>query len=211
MTGTLDEPIALDRPAPPPAPVSWEQFLDWLDEDVRAEWVDGEVFVMSPSSLPHQLVMLFLARVLAAFIEAKELGVLLLPPFLMRLPNRPSGREPDLMFIANQHADRVQNTYLDGPADLVVEIVSPDSDARDRGEKFVEYEQASIPEYWVIDPRRRQAYFYQLTTEAGYDLGQLDAEGVYRSAVLAGFWLRPAWLWQRPLPAVAEITRQLGV
>jgi Uma2 family endonuclease len=156
-------------------------------------------------------VLIFLTRVIGDFLERHQLGLLLVAPFLMRLPHRPSGREPDIMFIANEHADRVQNTYIDGPADLVIEIVSPDSEVRDRGEKFVEYETAGIPEYWVIDHRRRQAYFYQLNAEAAYDLIPIEADGIYRSAVLRGFWLRPDWLWQQPLPPVGEIVRQLGL
>ena len=79
-------------------------------------------------------------------------------------------------------------------------IYSPESDVRDRGEKLVEYEAAGVPEYWLIDHRRRQAYFYRLNAEAAYDLAPLDSDDIYRSAVLNGFWLRPDWLWQRPLP-----------
>lgn len=47
----------------------------------------------------------------------------------------------------------MKETYLDGPADLVVGIVSPDSVGRDRGEKFYEYAQGGVPEYWLIDPQ----------------------------------------------------------
>ena len=211
MTDTLEQTLTIELPVPPPAPVSWEDFLAWIDEDTRAEWVDGEVIVISPSNLPHQQLMFFLARLLVAFVEARELGQILLPPFLMRLPTRPSGREPDLLFIAAAHAERLHDTYVDGPADLVVEIVSPDSDRRDRGDKFIEYEAAGVPEYWLIDPLRKQVFFYQYGEDGLYALGPIDADGIYHSKVLPGFWLRVEWLWQRPLPSVPEITRQLGV
>lgn len=56
-------------------------------------------------------------------------------------------------FVASEHLDRLKETYLDGPADLVVGIVSPDSVGRDRGEKFYEYAQGGVPEYWLIDPQ----------------------------------------------------------
>ena len=72
------------------------------------------------------------------------------------------GREPDILFIAREHLDRFRDTYLDGPADLVVEIISRDSRARDRGDKFYEYEQGGVREYWLLDYLRRQAEFYQL-------------------------------------------------
>jgi Uma2 family endonuclease len=127
----------------------------------------------------------------------------------MYLPIRPSARMPDLFYIAGESSSRNIHTYRDGPADLVVEVVSPESDARDHGEKFVEYEAAGVPEYWLIDPLRPQATFYVLGEDGRYRPGQIE-DGVYRSCALAGFWLRVEWLWQRPLPRVREIARELG-
>lgn len=102
----------------------------------------------------------------------------------------------------------LKSTYLDGPADLMVEIISPESVARDRGEKFVEYQAAGIPEYWVIDPQLRQAEFYHLDVHGNYQLIPPDEHGAYRSRAIAGVWLSVARLWQEPLPAtVATLLR----
>ena len=207
MTSMPTRSLAAGRPTPPPAPVTWEEFLAWTGDENRAEWVDGEIVPMSPNSLAHQDLAGFLFRLLVHFVEARQLGRMFFAPVLMRLPTRPSGREPDLLFVATAHLDRLRETYVDGPADLVVEIVSPESDARDRGDKFLEYEAGGIPEYWLIDPLRQQAAFYQLRADGRYHLGLTDPEDVYRSAVLPGFRLRVGWLWQRPLPSVAEAIR----
>jgi len=206
-----DMPLTGDRKAPPPGRVTWEQFLAWSDEDAWGEWVDGKVVQMAPSNLDHQDEIGFLYRLIAAFVEARQLGRVFVGGALMRLANRPSGRIPDLLFVLSEHADRLHPTYIDGPADLVVEIVSPESDARDHGDKFVEYEAAGIPEYWLIDPIRRHAFFYELGEDMRYRPGPIDKDGYFRSTVLTGFRLRIAWLWQRPLPAVADVTRELGV
>ncbi len=62
-------------------------------------------------------------------------------------------------------------------------------------------------EYWVIDPASRHMEVYALA-EGAYR--QLDEkEGRFDSTVLPGFFLRPPWLWQTPLPEVLEILRQL--
>jgi hypothetical protein len=81
----------------------------------------------SPAILPHQDLSLFLARLMAEFAEAHDLGRVLTAPFQMRLPNVRRGREPDLLFVATANLDRLRTNFLDGPTDLVVEIISPES------------------------------------------------------------------------------------
>jgi Uma2 family endonuclease len=109
-----------------------------------------------------------------------------------------SGREPYILFITNENLKNLMDNRLDGPADLVVEVIPPESVRRDREEKYKEYREAGICEYWVIDPRpdKQRADFYYLNENGDYELfATEDDEQVY-SKVLKGFWLRPTWLWQ---------------
>jgi Uma2 family endonuclease len=117
-------------------------------------------------------------------------------------PDGPS-REPDVIFLANQHLDHLAEERLTGPADLVIEIVSDDSVTRDRVDKFDEYEAAGISEYWLIDPRpnRQRVQFFQLDERGQYQSIPLDNEGVYRSKILFGFWVKADWLWTETLPS----------
>jgi Uma2 family endonuclease len=144
-------------------------------------------------------------------VEAHELGEVFTAPVLLRLASRPSGREPDLLFVAAEHADRIGASYIEGPADLVVEIVSEESLTRDRSEKFAEYEAAGVPEYWILDPLRREALFYQRDDDGRYRRVDPDPAGDYHSRVLPGFRLRVEWLWRRPLPRLAEVRAALGL
>ena len=187
--------------------MSYEEFLAWADEDTLAEWVDGEVIMMSPASSRHQDVAGFLIAVMRPFVELRDLGTVISAPFQMRLAW--SGREPDLLFVAKEHLDRLRETYLDGPADLAVEVVSPESADRDREEKFAEYAQGGVREYWLIEPEDERAEFYRL--EGGrYRLTFGGREGRYESEVVPGFWLRVEWLWQEPLPAVEDVLLEIG-
>ena len=195
-------------PSTAPRKMTYEEFLAWTDEDILAEWVDGEVVMYSPASRQHQLLVGFLEKVLGMFVEQRNLGIVLSAPFQMRLED--SGREPDLLFVAVDHLDRLKDTYLDGPADLVVEIVSPESAGRDRGDKFYEYARAGVPEYWLLDPEMEWAEFYQLE-KGRYRVAFSGKEGRYEALVLPGFWLRVEWLWQEPLPKVLDVLRELGV
>ncbi len=192
---------------PPKTKLSYEEFLQRYDEDTPAEWVDGEVILLSPASSRHQDLSDFLTAILRAYVEAKQLGVVRSAPFQMKLGL--SGREPDLLFIAQENIERLKENYLDGPADLVIEIISPESRLRDRGEKLAEYELAGVREYWLLDPEEKRADFYMLSPDGRYDRRRPQPDGRYRSEVLAGFELDTNWLWQSPLPPVLETLKTL--
>ena len=102
--------------------------------------------------------------------------------------------------------DWLREVYLDGPADLVVEVVSPSSGPRDRGDKFYEYEAGGVPEYWLVDPAR----VYRLK-ERRYQSVRSDDEGLVYSEAMPGFWLKEAWLWQDPLPRVLNVLKRWKV
>lgn len=198
-------------PVAPPQ-MTYVEFLEWADEDTLAEWIAlpgadelGVVAMTSPASDKHQDLSGFLGSVLRTFVETHHLGIVRCAPFQMKLEH---GREPDLLFIATAHLDRLQKTYLDGPADLVIEIISPESISRDRGAKFYEYARGGVPEYWLIDPEAQWAEFYQLHGRR-YHLAMEGGKGKYASAVLPDFWLQIEWLWQDPLPPVLDIARAL--
>lgn len=189
---------------PPMGKMTYEEFLAWADEDTLAEWVQGEVVMTSPASDQHQAIVGFLGNILLPFVEEHNLGVVRIAPFQMKLEH---GREPDLLFVSNEHRARLQATHLEGPADLVIEILSPQSQNQDRGAKFYEYEQAGIPEYWLIDPMRQWAEFYNLDERGHYRPTHAGNSGVFQSKAIPGFWLRVEWLWQPPrvLQALREL------
>jgi len=189
-----------------PHKVTYEEFLAWADEDTLAEWVDGEVVMYTPASDRHQDISGFLESVLRSFVEVHRLGIVRGAPFQMKLER---GREPDLLFVASEHLDCLREAYLDGPADLVVEIISPDSVERDRGEKFYEYARGGVPEYWLIDPQMEWAGFYHLKEER-YRVAFSGKEGEYHALALPGFWLRVEWLWQEPLPAIEDVLLEVS-
>ncbi len=109
--------------------MTYEEFLDWADEGTFAEWVDGKVLLMSPASDIHQQIVGFLFQLIDLFVRVRGIGRVYMAPFQMKLQN--SGREPDLLFIRTENLSRIQKTFLQGPADLVIEVLSPESIGRD--------------------------------------------------------------------------------
>ena len=206
LKSNSDSPAVTSSPTPK---MTYEEFLAWYD-DSHAEWVDGEVILMSPVSTQHQLLVSFLAALLQLWVEHGKLGLVLTAPFQMKLAFRPSGREPDVLFVARERLDLLMKNYLDGGADLAIEVISPDSRSRDRKDKYEEYQQAGVREYWILDPIRKQAEFYRLSQGGDYDPVAVGDE-VFHSDVLEGLWLKVNWLWQDPLPPLMSVLKQWGL
>jgi Uma2 family endonuclease len=196
------------RTTPPKPPVSYDEFLEWAEENVRAEWIDKEVRLVPPASNRHQDLVRFLTSLFSTVVEATDSGAVVRPaPFQMKLEN---GREPDVLVVTEAHRDRVHETHVEGPADLVVEVVSPGSGPRDRGDKFYEYEAAGISEYWIVDPEREQLEVYRLVDDR-YENAFMGATGRVESHVLEGLWIQAKWFWQEPLPNVLDVLSELGL
>lgn len=192
-------------------PMSYEEYLAFAQDWQKVEWVNGEAIIYMPASARHQDLLIFLAAILNAFVQIMNLGLVRASPFEVKLwPDGPS-REPDIFFLAQGNAAAQETNRLVGAPDLAVEIISPGSTRIDRVDKYREYEQARVREYWLLDPRPRQkrAIFYQLDEEGFYLPALPDEHGIYRSTVLPHFWLKTDWLWERLLPnpelALAEI------
>ncbi len=192
--------------------MSYEEYRTWVEDGKQSEWVDGEGIIFMPPKIVHVRLVVFLGRLIGMFNDRFRLGELFWAPCEMRIRDGRSYREPDLLFVAREHLDRVTEERIDGPADLVIEIVSDDSVRRDLVVKADEYATAGVPEYWALDPRPeiRRADFLRLTKEGRYEGVALDAEGRYHSLILPGFWLRPEWLWQDPLPFSIDCLREIA-
>ena len=185
-------------------------FEVWLRRDIEGpltEWVNGEVIVFMSASILHQRIVLFLATLLNLFVSRNRMGTVCLAPAVMRAVAGGPGREPDLFVIVADHLHRLEARQLDGPADLVVEVVSDDSVTRDRVEKFSEYEAAGVREYWIVDPRpdHQRADFFVLDSSGRFQSRPEDDEGCYRSSVLPGFWLQVEWLWDSDVDVAAAV------
>lgn len=207
----LDELLPLlDGRVRPSLRMSEEEFEAWAMEDTRAEWVDGEVILMSPSSLLHTRLQVWLVHLLGEFLDRRPLGELLGPEFTVRFASQRRRRVPDILFLSTERASLLRPTYLEGAPDLAIEIVSPDSQSRDRREKYIEYEKAGVREYWIVDPLSQTLEAYVLGSDGKYSLIP-EVEGKVSSSVLSEFTLKTDSLWQQPLPLVSRALDAMGI
>jgi Uma2 family endonuclease len=183
-----------------------ERYLREAPEDQIWEFVRGEVVMHSPASAEHQDFVLFLARLLAGYCEAKGWGKVLTGPAAVRvLPD--VVREPDVFVVAPEDVPRVRGVPLEVRPVLVVEVTSPSTRTMDLGEKAGDYAAAGIPEYWVVDAEAGVLWVHRWAGGAyrveGFREGRVESQAV------PGFWLEVGWLFQEPRPRVADCLRAL--
>lgn len=133
----------------------------------------------------HQMIVAFLYGLLKAFVDRNDPGgVVLFAPLPMRL--KPGKfREPDILYMGSGHLSRIHD-YWEG-ADLVIEVVSPSNSAHDHETKRAEYAQATIPEYWIVDPLNRQIIVCTLEGTT-YRQAGVYGEGAIAASVLLEGW-----------------------
>lgn len=170
------------------------------------EWVGGTVVKMSSVSFGHDQLVAYLRRLLDTYFTLNKIGTVVGNPFVMRLTlkDKITRREPDLQIILQDNPNKLYNTYLDGAADICIEVVSPGSIAADYGEKFAEYEEGGVDEYWVIDPARKAAYFHRLDNENLFRPMAVGDDGYYSTPGLPHLKLHVPTLWKAPLPNIIQ-------
>jgi Uma2 family endonuclease len=198
----------LDGEPVPGLRMTEKEFEAWCDEDTRAEWVNGEVILMSPANIPHIELNLWLCGLLRELVDIDDAGRIFAIEAQIRLPGQKVRRNPDVIFVARAREHIIKKTYIDGAPDLIMEIVSPDSESRDWRDKYIDYEKSGVREYWVIDPQSQRVEAYTLGRDKKYRRIK-EVEGKIGSKVLRKLFIRPAWLWKTPLPKLATVMKEL--
>lgn len=164
-------------------------YRDWLafpdDHQIR-EILEGEVFVSPPPSICHQSAVLAIASQLREHLRRTGAGRVFLAPTGVRLAES-TVPEPDVLVVLRENADRIGEQFIDGPPDLVVEVLSPGTAQRDVGRKRDLYEAHGVREYWIVDTEARTVEVLQL--RAGrYERAALHGAGDrLRSPLLGEF------------------------
>ena len=104
--------------------ISFEAYLTQFNGQ-NTEWHAGKVVQKMSNNERHQLILGFIFTLLTLYLSSKKSGRVFLAGFPMYISDDVPAREPDLMVVLNHKLEKVTETYLDGPADVVCEVVSP--------------------------------------------------------------------------------------
>lgn len=157
------------------------------DDGKRREIIDGEFYVTPSPVNYHQKILLNLSFMFCKFLETHPFGEVRFAPLDVILSEY-DVLEPDLLYISNEHKDYLQD-WVRGAPDLVVEILSPATEARDRGLKLKVYARYGVGEYWIVDPAARAIEVYRLASQ-GFLLATRCGKGsALETPLLPGFSL----------------------
>ncbi len=177
---------------------TWDDYLRLPDDGQRYEIIHGVLYVSPAPRFIHQFVASRLAHFLSVFVLERGLGAVLTAPLDVLLPGIASPVQPDIVFLANDNLPDVEEALnFQGVPDLLVEVLSPGNRRVDLEVKLKAYEQAGVPEYWIVNPKRRIILLYHLdaTRHVYQELGRFGVDDVVRSVVLGGFELKVADLF----------------
>jgi Uma2 family endonuclease len=187
--------------------LTFEDFSVLVKENQKADLIDGVIYMGSPENTDANDLFVWLLRLIGDFVEEKELGRIFGSRVAFRLAEHQSP-EPDIAFIRKERLDIIKPGFVAGHPDLALEIVSPESVERDYEKKRKQYQTAQVPEYWIVDEIEQKVTLLRLDLKGRYREVR-PKKGVLASETMPGFWLRPEWLWQSPLPKKGPILEQL--
>lgn len=162
-----------------------EKFYDDLRDDVKAEFINGEVFMHSPVKLEHNDASKLPFILINTFVTSRKLGKVGHEKLLIALTR--NDYEPDICFWSTAKSSSFTAKQMKFPApDLIVEVLSPTTAEHDRGVKFQDYADHGVTEYWILDPEMKTVEQYLL--DAGeYRLHFKANAGSIHSVAIEGF------------------------
>ena len=153
------------------------------------EFTDGVLEFLPMPTRMHQRLAQWLFSRMNSFVEARRLGEVYLAPLRVKLRSG-KYREPDVVYLANARIVSLKD-MKEPPygADLVVEVMSDGEENRQRDldTKRLDYAEAGIPEYWIVDPEARTVTVLALEGREYFPRGVFGEGEVAESQLLLGF------------------------
>jgi Uma2 family endonuclease len=134
----------------------------------RYELLDGDIKMVPAPTTQHQFVSSNLEFIVHAFIKEQKLGYILYAPVDVVFGTG-DGREaaqPDIIFVRRDRKEIIAEAEVLGPPDLIVEVLSPGTEARDRGYKMHLYGRYGVEEYWIVDPKEETLDLFRVVDES---------------------------------------------
>src|SRR6266481_1695486 len=160
------------------------------DDNNRYELIEGELFVARAPGLPHQIVIQNFQIALADYLKINPIGRVV--PGAGAVFSNSDAVIPDLAFVINERwSDIVSNDRFNAAPDLVIEVMSPGKENRDRDllVKRQLYAKYGVAEYWIVDTENRLVQVYRLQKQRLENVATRRNGEEVTTPLLAGFQL----------------------
>jgi Uma2 family endonuclease len=158
--------------------------------------IDGELYMSTAPDLDHQRPSGALLALIWPHVREHDLGEVFVAPVGLILDEE-NGLQPDLVYVSRARSAILTRRGIRGTPDLVAEVLSPSTEARDRGVKMRRYASGGVRHYWLIAPDSRTLEAYRLGA-AGYELiGTYGPADTFRPEIFPGLAIPIADLWPR--------------
>ena len=175
--------------------LTYDDYAALPDDGRRYELCEGQL-VMTPSPRTrHQVVIGNLHVLMRGHVLGRGLGEVFLSPIDVIL-SRITVLQPDLVYVESDRLAVVTERAIEGAPTLVVEVLSPSTDARDRGVKQALYARYGVPYSWVVSSETRTIRALRLGAGSYEVVGALDETGPTALPPLEGLALDPAAVWR---------------
>ena len=162
-----------------------QQFYAIIDEDTKAEFINGEIFYHSPVKKEHNDAAGLLHNLLKTYVMIHKLGYVGYDKILVTLTR--NDYEPDICFFGREKARHFKKGQMHfPPPDLAVEVLSS-NERHDRETKFQDYQEHGVLEYWIVDPSAETIEQYILKQGAYHlEVKVKHPEGHVKSVAVPG-------------------------
>lgn len=160
--------------------MSAAEFEALPESNLPTELIEGELVVRGTPKLIHQRIVGRIFRLLSSVVPDGEVFI---APVSVRFDDE-NYYQPDVLWVAAESACQVTDDGLNGPPDLVVEVLSPGTAQVDRGVKFQVYQRSGVREYWIVEPELAFIEVWQSQNGVLVQHGVYGADDTLQSPVL---------------------------
>lgn len=183
---TLEQSASVIYQWPRQGEWTYEDYAQLPDNGRRYEVIGGKLYMSPAPSTTHQELILALAATLRRHVMESDLGKIYISPIDVILPELAHPVQPDILFIPKDRLEMVEENFITGVPDLIVEVLSPGNAAHDRRTKYNLYMEAGVQEYWIVDPETCIVDVYTLYEESHYlPHAHIERGGAIQSKLLS--------------------------
>lgn len=133
-----------------------------LPEGTLCEVIENQLYMSPSPNRKHQRLSIFISTRIFNFLAKKNSGEVYVAPIDVFLDSK-NAFQPDIVFVSNENSNILSDRGIEGAPDLVIEILSTSNEKHDTVKKKAVYERCGVKEFWLVDPKARNAYGFQLS------------------------------------------------